>query len=194
MQNVRRSLAALVAVIVVPGSILLAQHPQVRQGFWIGFGLGYGSAGLSCGSGCSFNSDAKGGGGAAHLRLGGTLSPKVLLGGEVDVWTKDVGGLTEAIGIAAFTVYFYPTPASGLFLKGGVGGSSYQLRDGGTADGSGAGFLIGAGYDIRVGRNISITPVATFSYGTVGDVTGGGVAIPSVKQSLIEFGIDVTFH
>src|SRR2546425_13284282 len=46
MRVVSRSLAMLAALLVLSVSIASAQHPQTRKGFWIGFGLGYGS--LSC--------------------------------------------------------------------------------------------------------------------------------------------------
>src|SRR5438445_3708335 len=61
-------------------------------------------------------------------------------------------------------------------------------RVGGTA---------GVGYDIRVGRNVSLTPVANFVYGGVGDlnVSGGGAPFATGwKQNVVDFGLGVTFH
>ena len=181
-----RAVAQLVAVVglLAVGALgsAQAQRAQTREGFWIGFGFGYGSSSLSCGSGCSFTSDSKGGGGAGYLKMGGTLSPKVLLGGEVNGWVKDVSGTTEEVGNVSAALYLYPAPASGFFVKGGVGFASYMLRNGGSSvSASGFGLLAGLGYDIRVGRKISLTPTGNFYFGSDGDLKDGGtVLIPTV--------------
>jgi hypothetical protein len=195
MRSVTRVIAGVGVLIGATVGAAWAQHPQVRDGFWIGFGFGYGSASLSCGSGCSFSDRAKGGGATGFLKLGGTLSPKVLLGGDVTVWVKDVSGTTEEAGNVSFAVYYYPAPASGFFLKGGAGFGSFMLHDGGSAEAGGPGLVAGLGYDIRVGRNISITPVGNFYFGSDGDLKDGGVVlIPSVKHAVFDLGLGITFH
>ena len=61
-----------------------AQYPQVREGFWIGFGFGYGSLGLSDCEECD-----REGGLSGFLKLGGTLSDKWLLGFESNSWIDE---------------------------------------------------------------------------------------------------------
>ena len=124
MRSVTRVIAGLAVLIGATVGAAWAQHPQVREGFWIGFGFGYGHSSLSCGSGCSFTDASKGGGGAGFIKLGGTLSPRVLLGGEVNAWVKDVSGTTEEVGNVSAALYYYPAAASGFFLKGGAGFAS----------------------------------------------------------------------
>src|SRR5690242_5426483 len=80
-------------------SVAAAQHPQVRKGFWIGFGFGYWSSNVSC-DGCG--SSSRESGGAGFIKLGGTVSDKVLLGGEINAWTKSSGGVTADIGNVSF--------------------------------------------------------------------------------------------
>lgn len=195
MRTLWRSVA-MAALLVLCGSTVWAQRPQVRNGFWIGFGLGYGSAKPSC-DGCgTLNSE---GSWTGHLRLGGTLSPQLLLGGDFVAWSKSESGGTLSLGNATATIYYYPMPASGLFLKAGVGASAFHGEFSGTitatADGAGLGFTLGAGYDLRVGRNISITPVGNFLWGRPGEVkTGSTVLATGWKQTIFEFGLDVTFH
>ena len=64
-----------------------------------------------------------------------------------------------------------------------------------TTSGNGFGLIAGAGYDVRIGRNVSVTPVGTFFFGDDGHVTGGGLPAPqSVKHSVIELGLGITFH
>src|SRR5256885_16139951 len=74
-----RSMARVIAL----GGVLLAvapaaraQYPQRREGFWIGFGLGYGSANITCDS-C--RSGPRTGGGTAFVQPGGTPPPTPLL-------------------------------------------------------------------------------------------------------------------
>src|SRR4051812_34428305 len=113
MRYVSRSIAMLLALSVLSISVASEQHAQTRKGFWIGLGLGYGS--LSC-TGCSST-----GGLSGYLKLGGTISPHLLLGGETNGWTKSENGGTLNAGNASFAAYYYPQPAGGLFLKAGVG-------------------------------------------------------------------------
>jgi hypothetical protein len=175
-----------------------AGHPQVRRGFWVGFGFGYGSASVTC-DGCG-SSDRESGA-AGHARLGWTLNQHVLLGGEVDVWTKEEEGVTLNLYNASLEVALYPQASSGLFVKGGIGAAyvDTELREGGVsirADlGSGLGVVVGAGYDIRVGRNISITPTVNFWFGEPGDLELAGVPlVQGWKQNVFDISIGITFH
>src|SRR6267378_2017007 len=43
MRYISRGSAMVMALLVLGVSVVSAQHPQTRQGFWIGFGFGYGS-------------------------------------------------------------------------------------------------------------------------------------------------------
>jgi hypothetical protein len=175
-------LAALVVAMAPAASVASAQgHPQTRQGFWIGFGLGYGSLSYSC-SGCSGSEGALSG----YLKLGGTLSPTLLLGGETNGWVKSQNGTTVSAGNASATAYFYPAPLSGLFLRGGIGVATLSASNGGTsASQSGFGLTFGLGYDIRVGTNMSITPVANYNWGAI--ETG-------IKQNIFQIAVGLTFH
>src|SRR5258705_656988 len=46
-----RSSATVLVLLALGASVASAQYPQIRKGFWIGFGAGYGSYGISC-TGC----------------------------------------------------------------------------------------------------------------------------------------------
>jgi hypothetical protein len=166
-----------------------AQHPQTRQGFWIGFGFGFGSLGLSC-NGCS--SISRESGISGFLKMGGTVNEHLLLGGESDGWTKDVGGTRITTGNLSFTAYYYPAPASGFFLRGGLGFASYQ--ESGQSASGGFGITFGLGYDVRVGTNFSLTPVANYSWGSVGDAHSGGLIIPGTKENVFQVGLGFTWH
>lgn len=181
-----------VALVIGIATPLAAQHPQVRKGFWIGFGPTYGSADATC-DGCVSGREGSFG---LFIKLGGTLSQKVLLGGEINSWMKDEAGVTTFMGSMAAVVYYYPIATGGLFVKGGPGVSSLQASGNGPdLEGYGWGVTAGVGYDIRVGRNISITPVGNFWYGQPGNIQQSGTTvITGWKQNVFEFGLGITFH
>ena|SRR6266571_2230923 len=106
MRYITRGSAMVVALLVLGVSVASAQHPQTRKGFWIGFGFGYGSYTCTdCGST---------GGASGYLKMGGTVSPHLLLGGESNGWTKSENGATLSTGNASFAAYYYPQPAGGF--------------------------------------------------------------------------------
>ena len=123
------------------------------------------------------------------------MNDKVLLGGEINAWTKSTGGVTADIGNVSFAGYLYPQPKSGFFVKGGVGFATTHLHNGGSADANGYGFVLGLGYDIRVGTNISITPVGNFYFGSDGDLKENGATLETGwKHNVYDFGLGITFH
>lgn len=154
-----------------------AQQAQTRQGFWISGGLGYGSLGCE---GCDRTGAPSG-----YLKLGGTLRENILLGVETNGWTKSEFGSRLTMGNISGAVYWYPMTTNGLFVKGGAG---YSVLDADTGIGSGSesgfGMLAGVGYDVRVGRNLSITPVANWFRGSF----DGGSA------NVLQIGLGVTSH
>jgi hypothetical protein len=173
-------LSAFLAVLLAGSAS--AQQAQTRQGFWIGGGMGYGSMGLSC-TGCA--DVGRTGGLSGYAKLGGTLRPNILLGVEMNGWTKNEGVATIAMGNLSGAMYWYPMATQGLFIKGGAGYSVLGVDDGfSNANDSGFGLLGGVGYDIRVGRNLSITPVANYFRGGF----DGGSA------NVLQLGMGVTSH
>jgi hypothetical protein len=173
---------AVCALLLSAAGTAQAQDAPLRQGFWIGGGLGYGSMGLSCDFCDGLDRE---GGVSGYFKLGGTLRPNVLLGVETNGWTKSQGGATVTVANLSGAAYWYPMTASGFFLKGGAGYSVLSEEDGfGTGSESGFGLLAGLGYDVRVGHNLSITPVANWFRG---GFDGG-------STNVLQFGVGVTGH
>jgi|SRR5438477_8012739 len=195
MSAVSRFSAAALLLAVVGTTAVQAQHPQTRQGFWIGFGFGGGSARLSC-NGCGDTTITAATG---HIKLGGTLRPNLLIGGEVNGWSKPrEGGEKFTLGNVSAIVQYYPAPANGFFLKGGLGFATVEDNSDvdGKFTGTGFGFIFGLGYDIRVARNFSLTPIANLYYGGIGELSQGGSNSSGLgwKQSVVEIGLDFMFH
>jgi len=162
-----------------------------RSGFWLNVGLGWGSADWGCDNCISLDRES---GLSGQLALGGTVSDHLLLGVESNGWAgSDVFGGVDDFLIGTFNAvaYFYPSASGNLFFKGGVGIASWRIRDRlGDEDDIGLGLLAGVGYDIPVGRSFSISPVATFQYGTMGDKSG----LKGVTQNVVSVGATFTLH
>jgi hypothetical protein len=173
---------AVALVTLLAATPAQAQHPQTRQGFWAGVGMGWGSFGLDC-DGCG--SVDRTGSYSGYLKLGGTLRQDILIGAELNGWTKSEDGATVNLGNASAAAYWYPAAQSGLYLKGGVGYSRLSAEASNLeASDNGFGFLMGVGYDLRVGVNTSLSPVVNYFRGGF----DGGSA------DVMQLGLGVTFH
>lgn len=147
------SVVALALAALSPRAASAQGHPQIRQGFWFNAGAGYGSLGCQD---CSGREGALSGG----LAFGGTLSRKVLLGAGANGWSKSENGARLSVGTLTALIRFYPSATGGFFLTGGLGvGQVHASVSGlGSATETGVGALVGLGYDIRFGQNVSLTP------------------------------------
>src|SRR5262245_3570859 len=96
---------------------------QERSGLWFGIGGGFGSAGVSWGECGASDGESSC---AGYLKGGWTLSPRTLVGMELNLWSKDDSSDQEFRGTINMynfsgTVTLYPQPANGFFVKGGAG-------------------------------------------------------------------------
>lgn len=174
----RTIMAAGASALLLLASDAEAQRPQTRQGFWFNVGLGAGSLGCDdCGSRTN--------GLSGQLSLGGTLSPRLLLGAGTNGWTRSEDGVTLTMGSLAALVRFYPSATGGFYLTGGLGIASLDPRLGeyGSASDTGMSALLGIGYDIRVGQNVSLTP---FWNGIGGSFDGYGANFGQIGIGLTD--------
>ena len=122
------------------------------------------------------------------LRLGGTVSQHLRLGGEVLSWINDVGPAVESLSSALFIAQLYPFSRSGLYLKGGlgIGRNAVDFDDGFDQGDTGFAGLIGAGYELRLGRRFYLNPTIDlvghrYDNGSVGDY----------RERLVNFGLGI---
>ena len=87
-----------------------------------------------------------------------------------------------SFGTATAAIHYYPSKTGGLFLTGGLGLAVFTVEDVDTE--TDLGLVIGGGWDLRVGRNISISPFL--------NIFGG--SINSATVSTIQVGAGITFH
>ena len=153
LKNVVRWVAVCALGSVAITDIAQGQNAQTRQGFWFSGGLGYGSLGCdNCGS--------REGGISGGLSLGGTISPRFLLGVGTSGWTKTDQGARLTVDEIDARVRFYPSTTGGFFVTGGVGYGEVRasVPGFGSATENGGAAILGMGYDVRISRNTSITP------------------------------------
>lgn len=151
-----------------------AARPHTRNGFWFNAGLGFGSSGCQD---CFGRQDGLSGG----LSLGTTVSDRVLLGVGTTGFAKTILGETFSVGTLDARVRFYPVRSSGFFLNGGIGLGSMSYA--GESE-FGVGVMLGLGWDIRVGRNVSLTPFWN----------GFAMSNSSVDANVGQLGIGFTIH
>jgi hypothetical protein len=209
-------LAALaLALFAMPASDLMAQRRRGlvdvsprsdRHGFWLTLGAGAG------GENYRF-SDVPGWGRSSDLykpdfwlALGGTVSPNFRLGGEINGWvnyyTDSTGvGVTESLVGGLLIGQFYPMQNQGLFFKGGAGisRSGTSTNDyggyGGTSTGeTGFAYELGAGYELRLGRNLFLTPTVNYleHRSSPGGPTGDNLG--TLRERVLTFGVGLTLQ
>jgi Outer membrane protein beta-barrel domain len=174
-----------------------ARAEPYRSGFWFGLGAGYGSARVDC-DGCG-DTDREGSV-SGYVRLGGTLNRHVLLGVRANGWTKEQSGTRVTLGNASGTLTLYPGAYSGFFLELGFGVAwvDTSVRQGAfdvSVSKAGFGVTSTLGWDLRIGRNVSLTPSLSYYYGRPGDISVDRVVVlPNLTQNVWEIALGITFH
>jgi hypothetical protein len=194
-------MAALLLSLGAPPAETEAQA-GARSGFWIEAGAGTGTVRSAC-SACPSVTVAYGR--ANHLRLGVSLSPRVLLGLEFFALRSselalEEGGATvdaETGSIAPIAIWY--VGRSGFFLKGGVGlaQGTYtveSLSGPVTTERIGSAITFSVGYDIRLGSRLALTPsVGTYAT-AVGDVRLDGTIVDDLIATVYGAAIGLTLR
>lgn len=155
-----------------------AARPHTRGGLWFSGGLGVGSLGCED---CGEREVSL----ALDLAIGATVNDRLYLGAGTSGWSKEEDGLTLTVATLEARVRFYPRAASGFFLTGGIGLGVIQASfDDLDENESGVGLTLGLGWDIRVGRNVSLTPYWT----------GTAVSADESDANFGQIGLAVTIH
>jgi hypothetical protein len=157
-----------------------------RHGFWFGLGIGAGGESYDLQNGADYS-------GVLYrptvsLRMGGTVSQHLRLGGEVLSWINENGPVTESLSSGLFVAQYYPASGLGLYLKGGfgIGRNAVAYPDGFDAGDTGFAGLLGAGYELRLGRRFYLNPVVDLVGHTYDDRSGG-----RYRERLVHFGLGI---
>lgn len=209
---IRLALVALAAVVVVNDSAeaqrrrgLVDVSPSSdRRGFWLEGAIGWGEESYRCtpqicGAGVPVGYTDALGKPTLSIRLGGTVNPHLRLGGEVTTWWNsysdfdDIGEfdvtetLTEVMAIARV----YPVRDLGLYVKGGagLGVTTASVEFGDTDSETGFATTLGAGYEIKVSRQLFITPAVDYYMNRFEQRNAD-----TLKERLWNFSIGVTWQ
>jgi hypothetical protein len=195
-----RFVACVGMSLIVAAPLVAQSKPQTREGFTIGFGVGLGSAGVSC-SNCGTERKNAGSG---YLRIGGAVRPNLIVAGESQAWAKSESdqGTTDDVTIAALlaVVLWYPEPQDGFHLKGGLGFGSItdDIRDplfSAKLESTGVAFTFGVGYDWRLGKNFSLTPYLSYFATTGAEAKVNGSSLnEKLNANLFQVGLGFTWH
>jgi hypothetical protein len=189
-------LAVSVGITSLPISAFAQQPPPglvevkeaTRRGFWFGLGLGAGGESNDvAGSGYSdlFYQPT------ISLRAGGTVGSNLRLGGEFLSWFDEQGDAVASLSSVLFVAQFYPVSAAGFYLKGGlgIGRNAIDFDDGFNVGDTGFAGLLGAGYELRLGRRIYLNPtVDLVGHRYSGRLDGG------YTERLVNFGLGILFQ
>jgi hypothetical protein len=216
MRTPLRGLLVLVGVLtLIPPGEAAAQRRRglvdvspdhERHGFWLSLGVGAGweNFRLSNVEGCNgqigddFRCDdlAKP---SFNLGLGGTVNSHLRLGAEINGWVNeyndfDTGAdVTETLIGVLLVGQVYPLRQLGAFVKGGLGISrSAVSTEGDNVGETGFSTLLGIGYEIRLGRSVFLTPMATVMQhrSDPGNNDPDGV----LRERVATLGVNVTFQ
>ena len=173
-------LSIAASLILAPMTALSAQHPaprgirevsghspgRFRDGLWLSLSLGAGQESYRYhGDPAGYNPEVTGP--TFSLKMGGTPSQHWTLGGEAFGWAYHYQGGTETLTSLMVIAQWYPDAQGGFFIKGGAGvtGSFFDQNAGPglvlSSREGGVGAVVGAGYEFRIGRNISLAPTWT---------------------------------
>ena len=196
-------LAVLLPTCIVPALSAQQHRPGLvdvsgrsRHGFWGSLGFGAGNEAVDLvnpddGLGYSDSRTAA----TVQIRLGGTVNPHLRLGGELSSWVyphyTDSGDVTESLSGLFGIAQLYPGRRAGFYLKAGagVGRSAVNYSGGPTISDMGFAAVLGAGWDIRVGRHLAITPTIDVQFQDYSGAEGGGY-----RERIGAIGIALTYQ
>ena len=184
-----RGLAIGLALMSLPAA---ASAQTARDGQWLGVGLGGGLDQVACDA-CAGTPKS---GLTGYVRFGGTLSERLLLGAEVDLWTRGDDGIRQYLGALNAIALLYAGPEARFHIKLGVGIVSFRAAEDGDAL---TAFTFGAsggiGHDFRINDTLSLTPFASLMLAPFADLEfNGELASGGATLGLLQAGLGLTWH
>jgi hypothetical protein len=195
-----RLAAAAALWLVVPGE---ADGQGVRQGLWLEGTVGTGTVRNTC-AGCP--GVTVGFGSAYNVRVGGSLTQRVLVGLELlSLRSPDFTLASEAPPVDARNLTISPivlwyVGSSGFFLKAGAGLARGSYEPGpsvgamAVTDRIGSGLTFGVGFDIRVLSGLALSAHLGTHVAAIGDVQVGSTLVDDVITTIYEASMGVVIR
>jgi hypothetical protein len=148
--GIMQSRLTMLVIVFIALALPETGHAQQKhERFWWAFGLGGGWNNWQW-----WEDELRGA--AGYFRLGGTVNPQVLFGGEAFVFWREGPGSGDLQRVNATAVaLLYPSRNGGMFFKGGFGVARAELPQ---CESEGIGATFGTGIDLRIRRNTYVTP------------------------------------
>jgi len=202
-ETLRRTLCgiALCVVLAAPAWAQRTDRPH-RSGLWGELGAGPGLVRIAS-SGCSDVVTA--GGVTNYVRIGATVSDRVVIGLEVfSLLNRGLGfssgdtTKTAETATAAVVVLWFPS-RRGFFFKGGAGLAVGQFTipetaGADTSNGDGIGVTFGFGWDFAISRKFAVTANLAAYVTAVGDVVLPSQRVDDVIATMYQGSIGITFR
>jgi hypothetical protein len=188
--------ALLVTLAAAPLTAQRQAPPPGNSGLWLGGGAGFGWARVGCRI-CDAN---RGHSLSAYGHAGFALSPRIILGGEVELWRRGARPdqnrpATEWMMGYSAVMFWYPSPRQPYYLKSGFGLVTYRIHDDTDAlTATALGPQIGAGWEFPIASHIAVVPYANFLFAS----TGAGVklngqqVLDHASLELFQFGVGLS--
>ncbi|MCC6989033.1 MAG: hypothetical protein IT181_08550 [Acidobacteria bacterium] len=187
----------MVVVVLLLWGVTPAPAQSVTSGAWFSAGGGVGWAGGFPVSGALAAP-------SGYVRGGWALNDQVRLGAEFNAWRPSPDDLDYRTAYRMYnlaaTVTFYPAAHPGLHFRAGAGlgivAGDVDLYKGLLLDAAkGPGLVVGLGYDVPVGRHVSITPTVSLWAARIGDLSSGQTVLRNNwSQHVIDITLGVTFR
>jgi hypothetical protein len=161
---------AIAALALAPHTAA-AQDERPRHGLWASIGIGGGQVETWSDQAATATKSTL----TISLRGGVTVVPALRLGLEVNGWGLESASTSDpskgvTVNETLVIAQLYPWPRRGLYLKGGMGGGSFNTMHaddwGSKAFGA---TVLGAGYEVRLRRDLFLTLTADWARGPLGD-------------------------
>lgn len=109
-------------------------------------------------------------------------------------WPADADPEGEGIQTLFGIAQYYPVQRSPFFVKAGFGHVKYWNNRPGEDGGSGAGAVLGAGYDIALRGRWHATPSVDFSWGEFDGVSSPGGPSQDQRYRALTFRLGLTYR
>ena len=172
------------------------ESSPLRSGFHFSIGVGSASMGATCDPCSTDVFEDRINGFSGVLQLGGAITPQLVLTGEFIGWIRNEDPVFRRVAGLSIAVLGYPSPSSGFFVKGGVGGVRAIVENDVLVVQTDAWMgTTGLGYDIPVGSTAMLTPYANYVWSFGGSTFVNEISSPvAVMPNAVQLGIALTLH
>jgi hypothetical protein len=193
----RGSVVRLIIGLIFVAPVVHAQGRQeltVRP-WWVGFELGDGQLKLTSDQFSGTRNPAF----ALGFVGGHSLGNRVRVGLEVNGWLmQSFNTSNPAVGESVSNVLglvdAFPIRNRPIFLRASAGLALYQNNRPGGSNGSGGSWVVGAGYEIALTKNLGLAPIVDYAAGSLGDVRNVIAVETGRRYSVVEFKAALIWH